>query len=402
VVSLLVVPFFARLPSFYTALQTVCTGATCGTAQPTLDSALALQKLGLSVGVYAAIILALTIALAFVCFTLGAVIFWRRSDDWLALLVALAMVATVTLNEPVYGMDMNSVWGWPAMVLFAFGTGMYVLILSLTLDGRFATRWARWLLLCWPVAVFIWFIFMNLLLYYYLAWLAAVVLLSIAQVYYYRTAASPRQRQQGKWFIFGACVLAIILVGLVVLSFIFPSLWQASSFDRLVLTPAFFIIWFIFPLCIGLAILRYRLYDIDLIIRRTLVYSTLTVVLAVIYEVSLFTLQSLLSNITLIRGNQLAIVASTFLIGGLFKPLHDRTRTMIDRRFYRRKYDAARTVAAFSATIRDEVDLNQLCSKLMAVVEETIQPAYVSLWLIPPKRPSEKLTGTLPTIDIVG
>src|SRR5215469_14606940 len=130
-VTLIVVPFLARLPSFYTALQTICTGDTCGSAQPTLDSALALQKLGLSVSAYAAFTLALTIALGFLCFALGGVIFWRRSDDWMALLVALAVVASVTLNEYVYGMDMNSAWGWPAMVMYVFGIGMYLLVFSL-------------------------------------------------------------------------------------------------------------------------------------------------------------------------------------------------------------------------------------------------------------------------------
>jgi hypothetical protein len=227
-------------------------------------------------------------------------------------------------------------------------------------------------------------------------------LLSIAQVYHYRTAASPLQRQQGKWLLFGTCVVVIIAFGLTLLPFIFLSLGQASSFYRLVTTPAYIIIEIIIPLCLALAILRYRLYDIDIIIRRTLIYSTLTVMLAVIYEVSVFTLQSLLAGLAFMRGNQLAIVASTFLIGGLFKPLHDRTRALIDRRFYRRKYDAARTVAAFSATIRDEVDLNQLCTKLLAVVDETMQPAHVSLWLIPPKRSSEKTTQSPPIIDTVG
>src|SRR5438477_8667099 len=155
------------------------------------------------------------------------------------------------------------------------------------------------------------------------------------------------------------------------------------------------------PLSIGFAILRYRLYDIDILINRTLVYSTLTVLLATVYEVSVFTLQSLTGGLTLIRGNQLAIVASTLLIGVLFKPLHDRTRAQIDRRFYRRKYDAARTIATFSATIRDEVDLNQLCAKLVAVVEETMQPAHVSLWLCSPKRYLEETTRALPLIDSV-
>ena len=399
VVSLLVALFLARLPAYYTALQTVCTGAMCG-AQPTPDSAQVLQKLGLSVSIYAAFTLALTIALAFVCFTLGAVIFWRKSDDWMALLGALAVVASVALNNNVFAMDMSSAWGWLAMVLFVLGTGMSLLFLSL-FAGRFVTRWARWLLLCWPVAAFVYFMFMYSP-FYTLVWLAALGLLFIAQVYRYRTAASPLQRQQTKWLLFGGSVAVIIAVGLTVLPYLFPSLGQAGSFYQLVTATASIVILFIVPLCVGLAILRYRLWDIDIIIHRTLVYSTLTFMLAAVYAVSVFTLESLTGGLPLIRGNQLAIFASTLLIGLLFKPLHDRTRALIDRRFYRRKYDAARTVAAFSATIRDEVDLNQLCAKLTAVVEETMQPAHVSLWLCPPKRYSEKTTRALPIIDPVG
>ena len=399
VVSLLVALFLARLPAYYTALQTVCTGAMCG-AQPTPDSAQVLQKLGLSVSIYAAFTLALTIALAFVCFTLGAVIFWRKSDDWMALLGALAVVASVALNNNVFAMDMSSAWGWLAMVLFVLGTGMSLLFLSL-FAGRFVTRWARWLLLCWPVAAFVYFMFMYSP-FYTLVWLAALGLLFIAQVYRYRTAASPLQRQQTKWLLFGGSVAVIIAVGLTVLPYLFPSLGQAGSFYQLVTATASIVILFIVPLCVGLAILRYRLYDIDIIIHRTLVYSTLTFMLAAVYAVSVFTLESLTGGLPLIRGNQLAIFASTLLIGLLFKPLHDHTRAQIDRRFYRRKYDAVRTLAAFSATIRDEVDLNQLCAKLTAVVEETMQPAHVSLWLCSPKHYLEETPRALPFIDPVG
>jgi hypothetical protein len=399
VVTLIVAFFLARLPVYYAALQTVCTGATCGNTQPTPDSALALQKLGLSVGAYATFTLALTIALAFLCFTLGAVIFWRRSDDWMALLVALAVVASVTLNQDVFGMDMTSAWGWIAMVLFVLGNGVYLLVLSLS-DGRFVTRWARWLLLCWVVAIPVYFFFMYLL-FYPLVWFAALVLLGIAQFYRYHTAASPLQRQQTKWLFYGGSVAVIIIVVGKVSQFIFLALGQAGSFYLLISGPLYTVILFIFPLCLGLAILRYGFLDIDIIIHRTLVYSTLTVLLAVIYEVSVFTLQSFTSGLTLIRGNQLAIVASTFLIGGLFKPLHDRIRALIDRRFYRRKYDAAKTLAAFSTTIRDEVDLNQICTKLTAVVQETMQPAHVSLWLCSPTRSNEKTTRALPIIDAI-
>jgi hypothetical protein len=396
-VTLIVVSFLALLPANYTAFLTACTGAVCGSAQPIQDSAQAMQRLGpLFISVYAAFILALTLALAFLCFALGAVIFWRRSDDWMALLVALAVIATVTLNGgAVYGM--NSAWGVLAMVLYVFGTGLYVLVFSLFPNGRFVPRWMRWLLLCWPVAVFVSFMYLG----YDLLWHAAIVLLVIAQVYRHRTAASPLQRQQGKWLVFGGCVAGIMIVGLTIPPYLFPSLGQAGSF-YLVSIPVYLVISFTLPLCIGLGILRYRLYDIDIIIHRTLVYSTLTVVLAVIYEVSVFTLQSITSGLPFIRGNQLAIVASTFLIGGLFKPVYDRTRALIDRRFYRRKYDTARTVAAFSATIRDEVDLNQLCTKLTAVVQETMQPAHVSLWLCPPKHYLEETTRALPFIETVG
>ena len=159
VVSLIVALFLVRLPAYYATLQTVCPGAVCGYVQPTLDSAQALQKLGLSVSAYAAFSLALEIALAFLCFTLGAVIFWRRSDDWMALLGALAVVASVTLNGNVFSMDMSSAWGWIAMGMFVFGGGLYVLVLSLS-DGRFVTRWAPWLLLCWVAGVIHFFIFM--------------------------------------------------------------------------------------------------------------------------------------------------------------------------------------------------------------------------------------------------
>jgi hypothetical protein len=398
VVTLIVVPFLARLPAYYTALQTVCTGALCGSAQPTPDSAQAIQRLGLSVGAYAAFTFALTLALAFVCFAVSAVIFWRKSDDWMALLVALAVVATVTLNgNDVYGM--NSAWGVLSFVLFVLGTSVYVLVLALFPDGRFVPRWTRWLLPCWAVAALL--SFMSPMVYT-LVWYAALVLLVIAQVYRHRSTPDPLQRQQGKWLLFSGCVAVIIIVGIPVPLYLFPSLGQAGSFYLLLITPAYLVLSLIFPICIGLAILRFRLYDIDIIIHRTLVYSTLTVLLAVIYEVSVITLQSFTSGLTFIRGNQLAIVASTFLIGGLFKPLHDRTRALIDRRFYRRKYDAARTLAAFNTTIRDEVDLNQLCAKLTAVVEETMQPAHVSLWLCPPKRYLEETTRALPFIESVG
>ena len=141
-----------------------------------------------------------------------------------------------------------------------------------------------------------------------------------------------------------------------------------------------------FPISIGIAMVRYRLYDIDLIINRTLVYGALTVVLIAIYFGGIVVLQR---TFVVLTGQQstLAIVASTLLIAALFAPLRRRIQSFIDRRFYRRKYDARKTLESFSATLRDETNLDSVSEDLVDVVRETMQPAHVSLWLRPETAP---------------
>jgi hypothetical protein len=141
------------------------------------------------------------------------------------------------------------------------------------------------------------------------------------------------------------------------------------------------------PAAVGIAILRYHLYNIDLIINRTLVYGALTAVLAGLYFGSIVVLQLLFRALTG-GGSQLVVVTSTLAIAALFNPLRHRIQGFIDRRFYRRKYDAAKTLAAFSVKLRDETDLDALRDDLVGVVRETMQPAHVSLWLRPNPAPT--------------
>jgi hypothetical protein len=206
--------------------------------------------------------------------------------------------------------------------------------------------------------------------------LAVAVAGGISLVVRFRRARGV-ERQQIKWFAFSGVVFcAVFAAG--------PFLWALPQ------SPATAWIWPVLflagastiPVAVGIAILRHRLYDIDLLINRTLVYGSLTVLLAAAYAGGIVVLQRVFVVLT---GEQstLAVVASTLLIAGLFNPLRSRIQSFIDRRFYRRKYDAAKTMAAFNARLREETDLDALGDDLVGVASATMQPEHVSLWLRP-------------------
>jgi len=174
------------------------------------------------------------------------------------------------------------------------------------------------------------------------------------------------ERQQLKWFLYAAAPILTVPV--------------ADSLPGVVSGLVFAWLLFGLPAAIGIAVLRYRLYDIDLVINRTLVYGSLTATLVLVYLGSVVGLQRLLSP-AVGEDNQLAVVASTLLIAALFGPLRRRVQGFIDRRFYRKKYDARKTLESFSAKLRGASDLDGLNDELLAVVGETVQPAHASLWL---------------------
>src|SRR5260221_5758379 len=219
VVTLIVALFLVMLPAYYTFLHTVCPGATCGPTQPTPDSAQGIQKLGLSLGAYATFTLALTIASELLCIVVSAVIFWRKSDDWMALLVALGGVALGTMYLTFTLLGSHSAWQMLGIVLNVLGNGVFFLVCSLFPNGRFVPRWTRWLLPCWVVAGLTFLFFRDvsfMYLVYNLVWLGEAILLVIALFYRYHYASSPLQRQQTKWVIYGGSVAGIIVFGLTI------------------------------------------------------------------------------------------------------------------------------------------------------------------------------------------
>jgi hypothetical protein len=194
--------------------------------------------------------------------------------------------------------------------------------------------------------------------------------------------------------IFGVTIALGVIVGLIFIGFLIPSLLNTLFWNEvwIIIFPTASLL---IPVSIGFSIMRYRLYDIDRLINRTLVYGTLTVLLALVYVGLVIGLQSLAHLFTgQVGQSPVIIVASTLAIAALFQPLRHRIQAIIDRRFYRRKYDAAKIVEAFSATLRNEVDLSQLREHLLNVVQDTMQPAHMSLWLrdpaIKPPHPDRK------------
>ena len=392
-VALALFVFIASFPVYISQLYSVCNGITCGTGQLTPQSLEILRNLGLSIGSYVAINVVLTIIQVFIWFTVGGVLVWRKSNDWLALLVALMMVlqgTSVALNTVA---GSHSSWQIPSRQLDFLAYLLLILVILLFPNGRFVPRWT-WLLIIVFIPVEWFYDFLpnsslNKDIWTNLIWIGIVISIMALQIYRYIRVSNLVQRQQTKWVVFAIIIELLVEAVFTITAVFFPSLNQSGSLYWLLYNNISSYALFLIPLSITIAILRYRLWDIDNLINRTLVYGTLTFLLALVYFGLIFALQFLLRGVVS-QTNDVVIVISTLTIAALFQPLRKRIQKIIDLRFYRSKYDAAKTLEAFSATLRNEVDLSKLSEQLLAVVQETMQPAHVSLWLRKPVRVEEE------------
>jgi hypothetical protein len=201
--------------------------------------------------------------------------------------------------------------------------------------------------------------------------------IAIVQIYRYRRVSTFAQRQQIKWV-----VLGIVAAAVGYCMFLVVNLLQGGILLSLLGYTAGLLLLALLLISIVVAVSRYRLYDVDLIINRTLVYGSLTALLVLVYVGGVTATQAIFRALSG-QGSTLAVVTSTLVIAALFNPLRRRIQSFIDRRFYRNKYDARKTLEAFSVKLRDETDLKALNDDLVRVVRETMQPSHVSLWLRP-------------------
>ena len=312
---------------------------------------------------------------------LGFFVFWRRSDDWVACVFSLILLMALSTNKIQVVFGPGPFTERLDLVFAAISSTLLIWLFYIFPDGRFVPRWTRWAAVAVAGLQFLRIFFEDAYMQRGFPLMGLfMITAAVAQVYRYRRGSNAVQRQQIKWVVFGFAT-TLIPLGIVLIVFAGTDFFETNTFAG----QLGFFVWnaflVVFPLSIMFSILRYRLWDIDVIIRKTMLYTALTVLLALVYFGSVVLLQRLFGALTGVAQSPLAVVVSTLAIAALFTPLRRRIQDVIDRRFFRKKYDAQRVLAAFAVTARDETDLDALTAELARVVQETMQPERMSVWL---------------------
>jgi hypothetical protein len=348
--------------------------------------------IGLTVPVYSLLLVLIEVGNAVVFFVVAALLFWRAPNNHVALLGAVCLFAMgASYSTPLYALALEVPFFWlPTTLLGVVANVSLYAFLSVFPTGHFVPRLMRYPLAAFAVLVLVVeFIPADAEMSQSL-WLLLPALVglcgfmlspALAQVYRYRKVSTPIQREQTKWVVFGATVALVLLITIILVGAWFEP--KPTAVWGLVYHLGYFASLLFIPISLLNAILQRRLWSIDVIIRRTLIYTLLTAALAVLYLAAVIVLQALVVAVTGETRSTLVTVLSTLAIAALFSPLRQWLQRYVDRRFYRSRYSAAQTLTRFAETARDDLDLDGLASRLMHVVEETMQPEHVSVWLKP-------------------
>jgi hypothetical protein len=334
-------------------------------------------------------------------FCVSLVIFWLRPTERIGMLTAIFLLTFPTAIYIGGSISPSPAWELPYWLWMAIGGVSLVVLFCVFPDGRFVPGWTRWLAL----TALVWSIGQRVFQVLAPGWLilpivelltgawvyfSLLVLAFLSQIYRYRWVSGPIQRQQTKWVITAAIMMPLSDLGIrSLLNNLLPFANHPGPgrvIHYIITIPIFRTIPFMMvPIAFAFAILRYRLWDIDILIRRTLQYSLLTSLLGGLYISSVLLLQTTFNTLGR-QPSAITTVISTLVIAALFTPLRRKVQAFIDRRFYRRKYNAEQALARFALIARGEVDLNRLTDSLREVVEETMAPESFHLILYPSRR----------------
>jgi hypothetical protein len=381
--------FLASIPAHYDAIVSF----SDSDLKPATVRA-SLEASRISVQFYAICLLSISLVSTVAWVAVAGVIFSRRADNWIALFASLSLLtfgtSSLPPSLPALADQSSTVW-LPIHLLALIGTVALYVFYLLFPNGRFVPRWTRWAAVFFAAHEVFYWLFPNsifniarsfpLLDFAVLTTFACIAIGS--QMYRYRYVSSAAERQQTKWVVFGLVAAGL---GAIAFELSIPGspLGQFGPLLALGFEAGLFGSLLLIPLSIGVAIVHDRLWDIDIVINRTLVYGILTASLALVYFGGVAVAQAVFHAFTgQEQQPQLAVVVSTLAIAALFNPLRRRIKSFIDKRFYRSKYDARKTLEALSATLNQETDLDALSDDLVSVVRGTMQPTHVSLWLRP-------------------
>ena len=382
--------FAAGVPARYAELRSVCAdGEECAIGRLYPEDVQTLGDLGFSVGSYAAYTLTLEVGFFTVFFASAAVIFWRKSDEWVALVVALFLMTFggtlpgVAAALPAAHPD----WGLPLRFVGLLSSVSLSLFFYVFPDGRFVPRWTRWL----AVVAIVW----EILLTFFpdspfsmesgkplrpAGFVMLILFVStglFAQIYRYRRVSSMVQRQQTKWVVFGVVAAWLVAIGLLLPFFVYPSLDQPGSLYNLISTMPITLSLLLIPLSIDVAILKYRLFDIDFIINRTMVYGVLTASIVGVYVAIVGGLAELLHT----RGSLLASLFATGLVAVLFAPLRDLLQRSVNRLMYGEREDPYGVLSRLGRRLEATLEPHAVLPAVAETVAHALKLPHVTIEL---------------------
>src|SRR6266487_2240317 len=382
---LILVGHFVGFPLGYAYLHTVCPSG----CSLTPENVRALEHIGLSISFYANLYMVIQVLYILVSVGIALLIVFKKPGQ----LVPLGLSFFLIWFSAYEGADYPAlvaaypVLNVPVQLLLFLGGGILGFYAFLTFpNGKFGSRWVLGFYLVsvfeGVLAVFITtpvFVLINSVF----SFLSFFIILGVL-IYRSRRLLNARERAATKWIILS---LSIFIPTVILVFFVLPAVAPADSLVLLIVNIAGFFGCGINIAGILMAVLYANAFDIDVFVRRTLVYTLLTAILALLYAGMVFGSQFVLATFSpLMAQSPLILVGSTLVIAALFQPMRHRIQRTIDRRFYRQKYDASRVIERFSASLHSEIDLADLSEQVVAVVQETMQPAHVSLWLRKPSR----------------